>query len=104
MKKQYNRENRYKIMNTYVNAISMDETIKEVEKIIEQKPLAIDYMNAGHVAWVMGDIQKASVFYGKAITASGNRERFLEMFHKDEEALLTQGIREEDIPLMLDLL
>ena len=37
MKKQYNRENRYKIMNTYVNAISMDETIKEVEKIIEQK-------------------------------------------------------------------
>jgi len=26
------------------------------------------------------------------------------MFHKDEEALLTQGIREEDIPLMLDLL
>lgn len=50
-------------------------------------------MNAGHVAWVMGDIQKASVFYGKAITASGNRERFLEMFHKDEEALLTQEFR-----------
>jgi hypothetical protein len=30
--------------------------------------------------------------------------RFLEMFHKDEEALFTQGIREEDITLMLDLL
>ena len=81
-----------------------EQAMKYYEKIIEQKPLAIDYMNAGHVAWVMGDIQKASVFYGKAITASGNRERFLEMFHKDEEALLTQGIREEDIPLMLDLL
>ena len=26
--------NRYKILNTYVNAISMDETIAEVEKII----------------------------------------------------------------------
>ncbi|KAA4178856.1 tetratricopeptide repeat protein, partial [Bacteroides ovatus] len=81
-----------------------EQAMKYYEKIIEQKPLAIDYMNAGHVAWVMGDIQKASVFYGKAITASGNRERFLEMFHKDEEALLTQGIREEYIPLMLDLL
>ena len=81
-----------------------EQAMKYYEKIIEQKPLAIDYMNAGHVAWVMGDIQKAAVFYGKAITASGNRERFLEMFHKDEEALLTQGIREEDIPLMLDLL
>ncbi len=27
-----------------------------------------------------------------------------EMFRKDEEALLKQGIQEEDIPLMLDLL
>ena len=31
-------------------------------------------------------------------------KRFLEMFRKDEEALLKQGIQEEDIPLMLDLL
>ena len=87
-----------------ISSASYNASSSNDEKIIEQKPLAIDYMNAGHVAWVMGDIQKAAVFYGKAITASGNRERFLEMFHKDEEALLTQGIREEDIPLMLDLL
>lgn len=75
-----------------------------LRKIIEQKPLAIDYMNAGHVAWTMGDIQKAAALYGKSITANGNRERFLEMFRKDKEALLKQGIQEEDIPLMLDLL
>ena len=78
--------------------------MKYYEKIIGQKPLAIDYMNAGHVAWAMGDIQKAAALYGKSITANGNRERFLEMFRKDEEALLKQGIQEEDIPLMLDLL
>lgn len=30
-------DNRYQILNTYVDAISMDETIKEVEKIIENK-------------------------------------------------------------------
>lgn len=78
--------------------------MKYYEKIIEHKPLAIDFMNAGHVAWVMGDIQKAASFYGKAITISGSREQFLGMFHKDEEPLLKQGIREEDIPLMLDLL
>lgn len=53
-----------------------------LRKIIEQKPLAIDYMNAGHVAWTMGDIQKAAAPYGKSITANGNRERFLEMFRK----------------------
>lgn len=28
---------RFKIMNTYVNAISMEETISEIEKIIEKK-------------------------------------------------------------------
>ena len=79
--------------------------MKYYEKIIEQKPLAIDYMIVpGHVAWTMGDIQKAAALYGKSITANGNRERFLEMFRKDEEALLKQGIQEEDIPLMLDLL
>ena len=81
-----------------------EQAMKYYEKIIEQKPLAIDYMNAGHVAWTMGDIQKAAALYGKSITANGNRERFLEMFRKDEEALLKQGIQEEDIPLMLDLL
>lgn len=81
-----------------------EQAMKYYEKIIEQKPLAIDYMNAGHVAWAMGDIQKAAIFYGKSITACGSRERFLEMFHKDEYPLLKQGIREEDIPLMLDLL
>jgi len=54
-----------------------EQAMKYYEKIIGQKPLAIDYMNAGHVAWAMGDIQKAAALYGKSITANGNRERFL---------------------------
>lgn len=81
-----------------------EQAMKYYEKIIEHKPLAIDLMNAGHVAWVMGDIQKAANLYEKAITASGSKEKFLEMFRKDEVPLLKQGIQEEDIPLMLDLL
>lgn len=81
-----------------------EQAMKYYEKIIEQKPLAIDYMNAGHAAWATGDIPKAAAFYGKSITASGSREHFLEMFRKDVNALLKQGIQEEDIPLMLDLL
>lgn len=81
-----------------------EQAMKYYEKIMAHKPLAIDYMNAGHVAWVMGDIQKAASFYGKAITVCGNREQFLDMFHKDKGSLLKQGIREEDMPLMLDLI
>lgn len=40
-------ENRYQILNTYVNAISMDETIAEVEKIIKAgKPTQHVVINA----------------------------------------------------------
>lgn len=81
-----------------------EQAMKYYEKVIEQKPLTIDYLNAGHVAWAMGDVQKAATFYGKSIAVCGNREKFLDMFHKDEEPLLKHDIREEDIPLMLDLL
>ena len=31
-----NTDNRYEILNTYVNAISMDETIRRVEEIIKR--------------------------------------------------------------------
>lgn len=82
-----------------------EQSMKYYERIIGHKPLPIDYMNAGHVAWAMGNVANAAVFYGKAITANGgNREEFLSMFEKDKNALLEQGIREEEIPLMLDLI
>lgn len=80
------------------------QALKYYEQIIKNKPLSIDYMNAGHVAWVMNDIQKAIDFYGKALSASESREQFIEIFRKDEEVLVEQGIRGENIPLMLDLL
>lgn len=31
-----NTDNRYEILNTYVNAISMDETIRRVEEIVKR--------------------------------------------------------------------
>ena len=66
----------------FIHQPEIRTSMKYYEKIIEQKPLAIDYMNAGHVAWTMGDIQKAAALYGKSITANGNRERFWRCFGK----------------------
>ena len=44
------KSTRYKIMNTYVNAVSMDETIRRVEKIIEKgKPTQHVVINASKV-------------------------------------------------------
>ena len=43
-------DNRYPILNTYVNAISMEDTIKEVEKIIDDgKPIQHVVINASKV-------------------------------------------------------
>lgn len=48
--------NRYKILNTYVNAISMDDTIAEVEKIIAAgKPTQHVVINALKVNLMRGD-------------------------------------------------
>ena len=68
-----------------------------------ESPDAQDYLNAGHVAWRQGNLEQAVEYYGKAVLTSGSRTSFLEMFNKDRETLLEQGIAEEDIPLVLDM-
>ena len=74
------------------------------EKILHTgKAVATDYLNAGHTAWVQGDTDKAANRYGQALTANENMSNFLEMFRKDKSTLVNLGIREEDIPLMIDL-
>ncbi len=77
---------------------------KYYAKILQLKPLASDYLNAGHVAWCLGDIQQAVTLYNQSVKASGSKETFHEMFCKDKAVLLKQGIEEEDIPLMRDLI
>lgn len=81
-----------------------EQAMKYYEKILANKPLATDYLNAGHTAWSLGKVVQASELYGKAITESGSRDLFMEMFNKDKNSLIKQGINEEDIPLMLDLI
>ncbi len=42
--------------------------------------------------------------YSKAAELGEGRDAFIEAFKKDAPFLLEQGIAEEDIPLMLDLI
>ena len=52
------KDKRFKIMNTYVNAISMDETIEEVEKIIaKRKPTQHVVINASKVNLMEKDLK-----------------------------------------------
>ena len=80
------------------------QAMKHYEKVIAAQPVATDYLNAGHVAWKLGNLEKACEYYGEAVTAFGSKETFLDMFDKDKSVLLKQGITAEDIPLVLDLI
>lgn len=87
---------------SFVNG-KYEQAMNYYNKVISKKPLPVDYLNAGHVAWVSGDIEKAADFYTRSKDMSESKEAFLEMFRKDQNYLIQKGIVEDDIPLMLDL-
>lgn len=81
-----------------------EQAMKYYEKILAFKPLATDYLNAGHVTWKTGNLEKTIELYSKAASKNESKEKFLEMFNKDRDILLKQGIPEKDIPLILDII
>lgn len=81
-----------------------EQATKYYDKVINQNPLPIDYLNAGHVSWAAGKIEEAIALYRQAVERCENKDAFLDMFDKDYVYLVNQGIPEEDVPLMLDLL
>lgn len=80
-----------------------EQAMRYYNKVLALKPIATDYLNAGHVALRLGNMEKVAELYGKATSESGNREAFLDMFDKDKETLIKLGINEKDIPLIRDL-
>lgn len=74
------------------------------DKIIGKQPNASDYLNAGHLCWSSDNIEDAIKLYSRSIEISKDKQEFLNMFYKDTMYLTMQGINEDDIPLMLDLL
>lgn len=81
-----------------------EQAARYYDKIVEKKPQASDYLNAGHVAWISGNIEKTIDMYTKSIEASADRQSFSRMFIKDKDTLVSKGIKKDDIPLMMDLL
>jgi len=67
-----------------------------------------DYLNAGHTAWVQGDLPKALTLYRKYVNAYHATEpkatNLLLPFQKDIETLAKHGISSEDAALMQDLI
>lgn len=85
-------------------SLKYEQAIRYCEKIVAAHPVAADYMNYGHIYWCMGNPQKAMEFYNESVRLCKDKEEFTTMFYKDLMYLTMQGVDEDDIPLMLDLL
>lgn len=82
----------------------LQQASKYYDKVIKKSPLWQDFLNEGHVFWCMGNIEDALGAYFKAKTLCDSQTLFLELFHENAVHLIEQGVNEEDIPLMLDLI
>ena len=80
-----------------------DRSIEYYDKLISGKPTGNDCLNAGHVHFVDGNIQRAVALYRQSRKALG-AEQFETEFKKDLPILIKKGVSRQDIPLLLDLI
>lgn len=80
-----------------------EQAWKYYGKILEDNPNALDYLNAGHVAFSMGNIRDALSLYCRSIEKeNGNVARFAKSFEQDVPDLIQAGIQPDDIPILYD--
>ena len=74
-------------------------------KILENKPLAHDYLNAGHTEWMLHHTKKAVEYYSLASkVSSGDFNKFIELFRQDIPDLELAGVKPSEISLLIDYL
>lgn len=74
------------------------------EKILNDKPSAIDYMNAGHVEFALKNLNKAVELYKESIECDRDADTFLRNFKQDTKYLIQAGIPKDDISILTDQL
>lgn len=87
-----------------LQANKVDEAGNHYEKLLTLRPNANDYVNAGHAAWIKGDVAKAVDRYLKGIKVSEGNIRIERLFEADAVFLHDYGITTEDVNMMTDIL
>lgn len=81
----------------------LDQAEKYLWKVIEKEGNRNDFLNVGHVLWCRGNRKEAIANYRKSIEKSGRDfDWFGSVMEEDSEHLLKHGIKELDVPLMID--
>ena len=81
-----------------------EQALDYYEKILNNKPESLDYLNAGHVYLVTKEIKKAVKLYAQAVKGFGSFTKFSSIFNDDIPDLLAAGVDQTKIPLLLDLI
>jgi tetratricopeptide (TPR) repeat protein len=84
-------------------AKKMKQAQKYYHKLLNDKPVYADLLNAGHVEWSLGNRQQALEHYQNSIKMS-NLSEFVTAFEKDVPDLIAAGVKEDDIPILTDRL
>lgn len=80
-----------------------EQALRYYEKILADRPNALDFLNAGHVTLVTGNINKALTLYVQSIKADENNlANFTRSFEQDTPDLINAGINADDIPIIYD--
>ncbi len=78
---------------------------KYYERLSSGKLNAHDYINKGHLALCRGKKKEAIDFYRLGInTGEISKEEFMSIFEEDQPLLLSLGVNQEDLPILLDYL
>jgi hypothetical protein len=71
--------------------------------LLSLEPNAFDFINAGHLAFSLGDKQQASEHYLQSIRErGGDVKAFLRGFVADRKYLVGNGVIMSELPLMMD--
>jgi tetratricopeptide (TPR) repeat protein len=80
-----------------------DEAAPYYQQLLGLEPNAYDYINAGHLAFCMGDKQQAAEYYISSIRKrEGDLRSFLKGFNADRNVLIRNGVDKDELPLMMD--
>jgi tetratricopeptide (TPR) repeat protein len=81
----------------------LDQAKDYMERVIDRKPIASDYLNMGHIYWLKGDLRRTVEYYTKALALCASLYEFTNMFNADVHYLTEKGVDENIIPLVLDM-
>ena len=61
-----------------------------------------DWMNAGHLYYALGEMDKSIEYYRKAQNLCGSHEEFVRLYRNDKKDLMKQGFNETDLFILPD--